>query len=102
MAAVVATNEEYMIAMDAARIVARAHHAPALPAGRQVGLTAVCLGLVRALDRDGIRFAFAKPIAARGADRVSRPMSLGAHVSPPIRSRARRRTTCSREATTRR
>ena len=42
------------------------------PAGRQVGLTTVCLGLVRALDRQGVRVAFAKPIAARGEDRVSR------------------------------
>ncbi len=53
------------------------------PAGRQVGLTTACLGLVRALDRSGIRVAFAKPIAARGEDRVSTLMKLGAHVSPP-------------------
>ena len=53
------------------------------PAGRQVGLTTVCLGLVRALDRQGVRVAFAKPIAARGEDRVSMLMRLGAHVSPP-------------------
>ncbi|HET7826526.1 MAG TPA: phosphate acetyltransferase [Anaeromyxobacter sp.] len=53
------------------------------PAGRQVGLTTVCLGLVRALDRQGVRVAFAKPIAARGKDRVSALMKLGAHVSPP-------------------
>jgi phosphate acetyltransferase len=53
------------------------------PAGRQVGLTTVCLGLVRALDRQGVRVAFAKPIAARGEDRVSALMKLGAHVSPP-------------------
>jgi phosphate acetyltransferase len=53
------------------------------PAGRQVGLTTVCLGLVRALDRQGVRVAFAKPIAARGEDRASALMKLGAHVSPP-------------------
>jgi len=53
------------------------------PAGRQVGLTTVCLGLVRALDRQGVRVAFAKPIAARGEDRVSALMKLGARVSPP-------------------
>jgi phosphate acetyltransferase len=53
------------------------------PAGRQVGLTTVCLGLVRALDRQGVRVAFAKPIAARGEDRVSTLMKLGAQVSPP-------------------
>ncbi|HET9555136.1 MAG TPA: phosphate acetyltransferase [Anaeromyxobacteraceae bacterium] len=53
------------------------------PAGRQVGLTTVCLGLVRAFDRLGVRVAFAKPIAARGEDRVSALMTLGAQVSPP-------------------
>ena len=31
------------------------------PAGRGVGLTTACLGIVRALDREGIRVAFAKP-----------------------------------------
>ena len=31
------------------------------PAGRQVGLTTACLGLVRALDREGLRVAFVKP-----------------------------------------
>ena len=33
------------------------------PLGRRVGLTTVCLGLVRALDRVGIRVGFCKPIA---------------------------------------
>jgi phosphate acetyltransferase len=53
------------------------------PAGRQVGLTTACLGLVRALDRQGVRVAFAKPIAARGEDRVSSLVRLGSSVSPP-------------------
>jgi phosphate acetyltransferase len=53
------------------------------PAGRQVGLTTACLGLVRALDRQGVRVAFAKPIAARGEDKVSALMKLGANLSPP-------------------
>jgi phosphate acetyltransferase len=54
------------------------------PAGRQVGLTTVCLGLVRALDRLGVRVAFAKPIAARGEDQASALMRLGANLSPPM------------------
>ncbi|HET9597060.1 MAG TPA: phosphate acetyltransferase [Anaeromyxobacteraceae bacterium] len=53
------------------------------PAGRQVGLTTACLGLVRAFDRLGVRVAFVKPIAARGEDRVSALVRLGANLSPP-------------------
>ncbi|HEX8907698.1 MAG TPA: phosphate acetyltransferase [Anaeromyxobacteraceae bacterium] len=53
------------------------------PTGRQVGLTTSCLGLVRALDRQGVRVAFAKPIAARGDDRALALMKLGARLDPP-------------------
>lgn len=53
------------------------------PAGRQVGLTTACLGLVRALDRQGLRIAFVKPIAARGEDHTLALMALGAHLTPP-------------------
>ena len=53
------------------------------PAGRQVGLTTVCLGLVRALDREGLRVQFAKPIAGRGEDHSAALMKLGANLSPP-------------------
>jgi phosphate acetyltransferase len=60
-----------------------AHSLLVAPAGRQVGLTTACLGLVRALDRRGVRVAFAKPIAARGEDRVSKLVRLGANLSPP-------------------
>ncbi|WP_242393919.1 phosphate acetyltransferase [Anaeromyxobacter oryzisoli] len=53
------------------------------PAGRQVGLTSACLGLVRALDREGIRVAFAKPVAARGEDRSAALLAHGANLRPP-------------------
>lgn len=53
------------------------------PAGRQVGLTSACLGLVRALDREGLRVAFVKPIAARGEDTSAALMRLGARLAPP-------------------
>src|SRR5512133_2144686 len=53
------------------------------PAGRQVGLTTVCLGLVRALDREGTRVAYVKPVAERGGDRSVALVRLGATVSPP-------------------
>ena len=54
-----------------------------VPAGRSVGLGTVCLGLVRALDRQGVRVAFVKPIAVRGEDRLVSLMKLGAHLNPP-------------------
>ncbi len=53
------------------------------PAGRQVGLTTTCLGLVRALDREGLRVAFVKPIASRGDDTSAALMRLGAKLTPP-------------------
>jgi phosphate acetyltransferase len=53
------------------------------PAGRNVGLTTVCLGLVRALDRQGVRVAFVKPITTHGQDRSVPLMKAAAHVSPP-------------------
>jgi phosphate acetyltransferase len=53
------------------------------PAGRHVGLTTACLGIVRALDRIGLRVAFVKPIAGRGEDHSVELVQLGAHLSPP-------------------
>ena len=52
------------------------------PAGRRVGLTTACLGLVRALDRQGLRVAFAKPIANREVSRSAELVALGARLSP--------------------
>ncbi len=52
------------------------------PAGRRPGLTTACLGLVRALDRQGLRVAFVKPIANRGRNHSAALMALGAHISP--------------------
>jgi phosphate acetyltransferase len=53
------------------------------PAGRHVGLTTACLGIVRALDRLGLRVTFVKPIAGRGEDHSVELVKLGAHLSPP-------------------
>lgn len=53
------------------------------PAGRRVGLTTACLGMVRALDRHGLRVAFVKPIANRETNRSSDLVSVGAHLAPP-------------------
>jgi phosphate acetyltransferase len=44
-----------------------------VPTGHGVGLTATCLGLVRALDRLGIPVAFAKPIAQPGTQEDDGP-----------------------------
>ncbi len=60
-----------------------AHILLVAPAGRQVGLTTACLGLVRALDRQRVRVAFAKPIAGRGDDRSVALMKLGAQLDSP-------------------
>lgn len=53
------------------------------PAGRGVGITTACLGIVRALDREGIRVAFAKPVANREPDHTIPLLSLGAHFAIP-------------------
>ncbi len=53
------------------------------PAGRSVGLTTATLGLVHALDRQGLRVAFAKPIATRSEDHSIALVKLGSHLHPP-------------------
>ncbi|HET9553390.1 MAG TPA: phosphate acetyltransferase [Anaeromyxobacteraceae bacterium] len=53
------------------------------PAGRQVGLTTVCLGLVRAFDRLGTRVAFVRPLAGDGDERSRALVKLVAGVAPP-------------------
>lgn len=53
------------------------------PAGRNVGLTTASLGLVRALDRQGVRVAFAKPISTRAEDRSIALVKLGSSLQPP-------------------
>ncbi len=51
------------------------------PAGRRVGLTTACLGIVRALDREGLRVSFLKPIANREPDHSPALAALGAHIA---------------------
>ena len=48
--------------------MAQTHAFYVVPTGPGVGLTSVCLGLVRALDREGLRVGFVKPIRQPGAD----------------------------------
>lgn len=59
-----------------------------VPTGHRVGLTSICLGLARALDRMGLRVAFAKPIA-QGAregdvDRSSEIVRALLGLQPPV------------------
>lgn len=54
------------------------------PAGRRVGLTSACLGIVRALERHGVGTAFVKPIANRERVHTAELLALTGHApSPP-------------------
>jgi phosphate acetyltransferase len=60
------------------------HHLLVVPTGQRVGLTSVCLGIVRALDRLGVPFAFVKPIGDHAsADRSTALVRLTAGLDPP-------------------
>lgn len=66
--------------------MARIHVYYLAPTGPGVGLTSVCLGLVHALDRLGVRVGFLKPVAqpgARGPDRSTAFMRASKDLSPP-------------------
>ncbi len=59
-----------------------------VPTGHRVGLTAACLGLVRALDRQGVRVGFTKPIAQprpgeHGPERSTALVRLATSLRPP-------------------
>ncbi|MCU0255315.1 MAG: phosphate acetyltransferase [Vicinamibacterales bacterium] len=53
------------------------------PAGRGVGLTSACLGIVRALERHGIPTAFVKPIANRDRIHTAELLALTGHAPSP-------------------
>jgi phosphate acetyltransferase len=59
-----------------------------VPTGHGVGLTATCLGLVRALDRQGVRVGFYKPVAQPragdlGPERSTTLIRLATELDPP-------------------
>ena len=67
-----------------------------VPTGHGVGLTTVCLSLVRACERQATRVEFVKPIAqpsAHGSDYHNDPsialMTLTTGLTPPNRLRLR-------------
>ena len=68
-----------------ARLALMTHRLLVVPTAQGVGLTSVCLGIVRALDRLGVRFAFYKPIGStrEGPDRSTALIRLTTHLSPP-------------------
>ncbi len=54
-----------------------------VPTGAGVGLARACLGLVRALDRQGVNVAFAKPVAQPRPDGCTdRSAALVAAIAP--------------------
>ena len=57
------------------------------PAAENVGLARTCLGLLRALDRSGVRIAYAKPVAQPrpdgGADRSGALVAAVTALHPP-------------------
>lgn len=53
------------------------------PAGREVGLTTACIGIVRALERQGIPTAFVKPIANRDRIHTAELLALTGHAPSP-------------------
>ncbi len=61
------------------------HRLLVVPTGHEVGVTSVGLGIVRALDRLGLRFAFCKPIATspRKSDRSTALIRLTTGLNPP-------------------
>ncbi len=64
------------------------HTVLVVPTGHGIGLTATCLGLVRALDRIGVPVAFCKPIAQPGHDsvapaRTASLLRLATSLNPP-------------------
>ena len=61
------------------------HRLLVTPTGHGVGLTSVCLGIARALDRLGVRYGFFKPIGHNdtGPDRSTALIRLTTHLDPP-------------------
>jgi phosphate acetyltransferase len=61
------------------------HRLLVVPTASGVGLTSVCLGIVRALDRLGVRYAYLKPIghSDSGADASTALVRLATHLDPP-------------------
>lgn len=59
------------------------------PAGKEVGLTSTCLGLVRAFDKHGVSVSFFKPITQTENNKIDPSYSLlnttmGLAITPPI------------------
>jgi phosphate acetyltransferase len=58
----------------------------AVPTGRGVGLTSISLGLVRALDREGVSVGFIKPVAQPAGDDHAGHEGDGDHSTALVRS----------------
>ncbi len=61
------------------------HRLLVVPTGHGVGLTSICLGIVRALDQLGLRYGFVKPISVvAGQDRSNALIRLAGRLEPPL------------------
>jgi len=59
------------------------------PAAEDASLAGTCLGLLRALDRRGVKVAFVKPVAQPGADGGPDPSAALVSAITPLRRRVR-------------
>ena len=93
-ALVVPTDEELVIARDTARRwpgAAMTRTLLVVPTGHGVGLTATCLGLVHALERQGVKVGFYKPLAQpRRTRRGPGPLDRARPARPPRSGRPSR------------
>ena len=67
--------------------MAEPHAIFVVPTAPGVGLTSVCLGLVRRLELEGLRVGFSKPIRQpgddRGPERSTEFVRRSTHITPP-------------------
>ncbi|HHH27994.1 MAG TPA: phosphate acetyltransferase, partial [Polyangiaceae bacterium] len=59
------------------------HRLLVVPTAHRVGVTSVCLGILRALDRLGLRFGFSKPVTRSIPDRSTALVRLTTALEPP-------------------
>ncbi|MEM6788814.1 MAG: phosphate acetyltransferase [Myxococcota bacterium] len=60
------------------------HRLLVVPTAHGVGVTSVCLGILRAIDRLGLRLGFYKPVARHEPDRSTSLVRLVSSLDPPV------------------
>ncbi len=56
-----------------------------IPTGEGVGLTSACLGMIYALDCNGIKAGFLKPFSQEDQEHLDRTTSLFGHLFPKVK-----------------